>query len=107
MDKEKEIEGMAKAMCKGCSMIECKPDEHCYVYSPAERAVNAGYGNVKQAVKEFAEKFKQKVKRVSDNGFTGKTEKQLYQRRGMEEGLQMAIEIVDDLILELYGEKKT
>lgn len=57
MDKEKEIEEMAKAMCKGCSMIECKPDEHCYVYPPAERAVNAGYGNIKQAVKEFAEKF--------------------------------------------------
>lgn len=57
MDKEKEIEEMAKAMCKGCSMIECKPDEHCYVYPPAERAVNAGYGNIKQAVKEFAEKL--------------------------------------------------
>lgn len=61
----------------------------------------------KQAVKEFAEKLKKKIKSISDIGFTGKTEKQLYQRRGMEEGLKMAIEIVDDLILKLYGEEKT
>lgn len=106
MDKEKDLEEMINKIDDFCSCIDGECDTSCSKCL-TNFLVNAGYGSIKQAVREFAEKFKQKIKRVSDIGFTGKTEKQLYQRRGMEEGLQMAIEIVDDPILELYGEEKT
>lgn len=102
MDKEKEIEELAFSIIGATSPLGVKDLTKQFDYKTvAEYLINAGYGNVKQAVKEFAEKLKQKIKSVSDIGFTGKTEKQLYQRRGMEEGLRMAIEIVDDLVTEL------
>lgn len=52
MDKEKEIEDLAEELEKG--------KEYPYITTPtemAERLVIVGYGNVKQAVKEFAEKI--------------------------------------------------
>lgn len=58
MDKKKEIEEMAKVMyrhyCKDDKCGECK-QPNCLEYRRAVRLYNAGYGNVKQAVKEFAE----------------------------------------------------
>lgn len=101
MDKEKRIAELAEILYDfGADKKPNNADYH-----RADYLINLGYGNVKQAVKEFAEKLKQKIKSVSDIDFTGKTEKQLYQRRGMEEGLQMACEIVDELITQLYGEE--
>lgn len=57
MDKEKEIEELAEELEKG--------KEYPYITTPtemAERLVIVGYGNVKQAVKEFAEKLKNYIK---------------------------------------------
>lgn len=60
MDKEKEIEKIKTIM--GCDYNDC---ESCYSYSKkscslrpmAERLVDAGYGDVQAAVKEFAERI--------------------------------------------------
>lgn len=57
----------------------------------------------KQAVKEFAGKMKAEINSLLSVEFIGKTRKQVYQRKGMDEGLQTANEILDDLITELYG----
>lgn len=58
MDKEKEIEEMAKVLyghyCKDDKCGECK-EPSCLEYRRAVKLYNAGYGDVKQAVKEFAE----------------------------------------------------
>ncbi len=66
MDKEKEIEEMAHRS-SACE----HPDRHCLkrygdcsecsVYSICEDLIDAGYGNVKQAVKEFAEELKAEI----------------------------------------------
>ena len=39
-----------------------------------------------------------KIQELLDQPFIGKTEKQLYQRKGMEDGLKTAIEIAKELI---------
>lgn len=74
MNNENEIERMAKNICKsslaGCNFPTCSKcgiKDTCKARIYATRAVNAGYGNVKQAVKEFEEKLKEKFsKRISD-----------------------------------------
>ena len=61
MDKQKEIEKIKTIM--GCDYDYC---ESCYTHSRkscslrpiAERLVDAGYGDVRAAVKEFAESIK-------------------------------------------------
>ena len=60
MDKQKEIEKMACDMClfrHGCNKPN-EPIECCKPLKMAKKAVEAGYGDVRTAVKEFAEKFK-------------------------------------------------
>lgn len=55
MDKEKEIEELAEELEKG--------KEYPYINTPtemAERLVLVGYGNVKQAVKEVADRLKER-----------------------------------------------
>ncbi len=60
MDKEKEIDKIKKDMCGdyapycGCG---CRT-QHCEIETFAKNLIEAGYGNVKQAVKEFAEQLK-------------------------------------------------
>ena len=49
---------------------------------------------VKQAVKDTAKEIEDKIQELLNTPFEGKTEKQEYQRKGMEEGLKMALEIV-------------
>ena len=57
MDKQKEIEKMAK-MQNSCWRISCEKcieaQRECDEYWRAELLVNQGYGNVRAAVKEFA-----------------------------------------------------
>lgn len=48
----------------------------------------------KQIVKDMAKEIEDKIQELLDMHFEGKTEKQEYQRKGMEEGLKMALEIV-------------
>ncbi len=59
-----EIEKMAKKICKsslnGCNFPTCSKcgiKDTCKARLYATRAVNAGYGDVKQAVREFADKL--------------------------------------------------
>ena len=83
MDKNKEIEEMARVACKhfDCDMVgqpctKCKTyDKHCYTIYQAEILYNAGYRKIdencavitkdelkeykRQAVKEFAEMLKE------------------------------------------------
>jgi hypothetical protein len=45
-------------------------------------------------VKDTAKEIEDKIQELLNTPFEGKTEKQEYQRKGMEEGLKMALEIV-------------
>ena len=60
MDKQKEIEKMACDMClvRHICTKPNEPIECCKPLKMAKKAVEAGYGDVRAAVKEFAEKFK-------------------------------------------------
>lgn len=54
---------------------------------------NRGYEQGKQnTVKEIEDK----IQELLNTPFDGKTEKQKYQRKGMEEGLKMALEIITE-----------
>lgn len=55
MDKEKEIEEMARDLDKNCLAFTFGYSIETTTIKFAEMLINAGYGNVKQAVKEFAE----------------------------------------------------
>ncbi len=65
MDKEKEIEDIGKMFCGYqdrkcklcCTYLYGQCVETCPYLKFAEKFCNAGYGNVKQAIKEFAEEF--------------------------------------------------
>lgn len=84
MDKEKEIEEMAKELhcATSESFISCRKIARILV----ERC---GYGNVEQAVKEFAEKLKAELWKFDGS----------WQEYDGEE----LCETVDNLITELYG----
>lgn len=63
MDKQKEIEKMACDMClwrHGCNDPN-NPIDSCVPLRMAERAVEVGYGDVREAVKEFADKVLSKI----------------------------------------------
>lgn len=79
MNKEKEIEEMAKELncATNESFVSCRKIARILVEK-------RGYGNIKQAVKEFAEKLKEQMEL---NGCRS----QLHNR------------IIDNLITELYG----
>ena len=47
--------------------------------------------------KETAEKFANSIENILKQPFEGKTEKQEYQHKGMEEGLRMALEICKEI----------
>lgn len=97
MDKEKEIEEMAKFCCihknreckTCCTYVGGVCIEHCAYHSFAERLQEAGYGNVKQSVREFAEKLKEELWKFDGS----------WQEYDGEE----LCETVDKLITELYG----
>lgn len=88
MDKEKEIEEIAKVICPNIWTCEVCTIKHgrCTNKLLSERIINAGYGNIKQAVKEFAEKLKSLFCTECDYG--GGDIKQT----------------INELIKELYGE---
>lgn len=58
MGKQKEIERIGKIMCEEFNSEICGNECECDNKVIAEKLISAGYGNVKQAVKEFAEKVK-------------------------------------------------
>ncbi len=69
MEKEKQIEEMARALCgksynaeKGfCNKFDTECDFMCNAYMKSKRVYALGYGNVKEAVKEFAERVKKRI----------------------------------------------
>lgn len=97
MNKEKEIERMAKVLCdspnRDCNTchtyLHGRLRENCEYISFANKFISMGYGNVKQAVKEFAEKLKEEYCYVDKN-----------------DGICMGAfpDEIDNLITELYGE---
>lgn len=92
MNREKEIKGMAKVLfghyCGNDECGKCK-EPNCIDYRKAERLFNSGYGNVKQAVKEFAERLKEELWKFDGSW-------QEYDGEDL-------CETVDNLITELYG----
>ena len=82
MNDEKEIEEMANAV--GIAQEELGEVAYEPYRQIFEACVNSGIGNVKQAVKEFAEKLKDQME---SNGYRSP----LHNR------------IIDTLITELYG----
>lgn len=91
----KEIEEMAKALFESGVALDATDfafgvDGDDHFTRLAIKLVNAGYGNVKQAVKEFAERFKKEFLKHFPTLFTDA----IYQCTDSE---------LDDLITELYG----
>lgn len=70
MEKEKKIEELAEAIYKSGVAIEGTDiafglyDTDTHFHRMAAKLYDAGYGNVKEAVKEFAEKLKKKFIRL-------------------------------------------
>lgn len=103
MDKEKEIERIATiiacSICGGDRNSSC--EDICDVLKKARKKatilVNAGYGNVKQAVKEFASELKE---RVCGGVYE---DEDLYVKNKWYTQKEFVIEIIDNLITELYG----
>lgn len=93
MDKEKEIEEMEKLLCSMNQKFSDKESLKCgaelyYKVCPlirvaAKELIEADYGNVKQAVNEFAEKLKEHFSNYFDSQY------------------------IDDLFKELYDEEKS
>lgn len=97
MDKEKEIEEMARVMCdplepcmKDKPCTDCKTyGRNCYTIYKAKRLATAGYGNIEQAVREFAEELKEifdaKHTAVMANVVRSRVDELIKKRYGMEE----------------------
>lgn len=112
MDKQKAIEEMGKIIFKTYGSLICQPCEsfeeceakgkpECNLCNGvAEELVNAGYGNIKQAVKEFCEKLKDNISllRFCD---VYTTEQEYYHN-----ALSDVIYDIDTLFNKLYGEGK-
>ena len=100
MNKEKEIEEMAKVLKK--AIVYDKHAALTYGYTSiyyaltAENLINAGIGNVKQAVKEFAELLDNKAQDLNGDSWDEYNE-------GFKRGVEETLFLVYDLITELYG----
>lgn len=90
MNNEKEIEKMRPVLYDICC-------QSCMIDNIAYALIAAGYGNVKQAVKEFAEKLKMRFSSARD-------ELDFYIAVYNFSDIKRKI---DNLITELYGEENT
>lgn len=69
MTEREKIKEMARAICGNsynpktgiCDKSDIKCDFSCVAYLKSKRMYALGYGNVKEAVKEFAKKLKKRV----------------------------------------------
>lgn len=57
------------------------------------------------ARKEIVEKILNSIEDILQQPFEGKTDKQKWQRKGMEEGLRMALEICKEIMERVDNEK--
>lgn len=74
MNKEKEIEELALSIIEATSPLGVKDLTKQFDYKTvAEYLVNAGYGNVQQAVREFAEELRKALEeyRLENEYFDG------------------------------------
>lgn len=104
MDKEKEIEEMVKVLEKANEPIEYDDNECCMFAYPtqkdiAEELYNAGYGNVKQAVKEFAEELKEYA-----NALKHGTDESEEFALGFRIAKEVLLEKIDELLKERFRE---
>lgn len=75
MDKKQEIEKMAMVIspfgyCMGSPCSECqsiKPKK-CSYYDTAQKLISAGYGNISQALREFADVLEEKCMERAKRG---------------------------------------
>lgn len=87
MDKEKEIEELVLSIIAATSPLGVKDLTKQFDYKTvAEYLIKAGYGNVAQAVKEFAEK----IKRICDDYHL--------------ENKDIVVQVVNMAKKEIYGE---
>ena len=134
MEKEKQIEEMARALCrlikdgdiKGCESCYFRHDGYectCKYRKYAIQVHDAGYGNVKEAVKDFAEKLKKKFirleKKYGDEADRDKNtipnllfgfykpvvEREVAFANGQATMANKAQDMIDELIKEVCGEK--
>lgn len=117
MNKEKEIEEMANLIAIACPDLI---DENCggtsCVSCLTKKLYNAGYGNVTQAVQEFAEKVKPLIDELVELLFNDNESTCLVEDCEksddipcgcsicIEENKQVWKKKLDNLITELYGE---
>lgn len=93
MDKQKEIKKMAKILDEA----ECVEDALFVDFDGMGTAlVNAGYGDVEQAVREFAERLKERLAQKEVNLYNGKSQV-------IQIDIQTSI-IIDELVKEVCGE---
>lgn len=100
MDKEKEIEMIAEIITNSAfNDMSDSRSRHKYGVSGfyAEALINAGYGNVKQAVKDFAEKLKKEIVLADDIDLFP------HYSDGYNRACGDVVERIDTLFKELYG----
>lgn len=109
---EKQIEEMAEAIYKSGVAIEGTDiafglyDTDTHFHRMAAKLYNAGYGNVKEALKEFAEQIKAKI---DEDSYTPEVVKEYYQQEEEEcehynWGLNHAKVIIDFFVREMCGD---
>ena len=101
MNKTKEIEEMAKYFCGRrnricklcCSFTGGVCVENCKFLQFSKDLHNAGYGNIKQAVKEFAELLDNKAQDLNGDSWDEYNEGF---KRGVEETLFLMYDLITD-----------
>lgn len=78
-------------VCSDCRLAQQRQEEE--MHKRLKAAYDDGYSAGAKATMTY---LTYKIRELLDQPFIGKTEKQLYQRKGMEEGLKMALEIVQE-----------
>lgn len=100
MDKQKEIVAMKQIICSAkeipCSDCPFRFNGKCAAEKNAELLVNAGYGDVKQAVREFAERLKERLAQKKVDLYNGKSQV-------IQIDVQISL-IIDELVKEVCGE---
>ena len=104
MNKAQQIEEMAEVLRNSIAYDKTTAIEYGYTsifyQESAEALVNAGYGNVKQAVKEFAERLKKEI--IEGDG-TCLDEYDIGKQDGYNSACEHHRQAIEDLITELYG----
>lgn len=93
---EKELTNYLFMSCSYGALV-CGKMSISIAEEQAKRFAPFLYGFIQQAVKDTAEKFANSIEDILKQPFEGKTEKQEWQRKGMEEGLRMALEICKEI----------